>query len=177
MSRVGKNPVAIPQGVNVSLTDGQIVVKGGKGELREGVASDVNIEVADGKVTVSPRGTSQRARAQWGMSRALIRNMVEGVSKGFSRRLEIQGVGYRAAVDKGMLGLSLGYSHEIRYAIPTGIQIVCEKPTTILISGPDKRLVGQVAAEIRALRKPEPYKGKGVRYDDERVRSKEGKKK
>lgn len=177
MSRVGKLPVSIPKGVTVSLTGGEIVVKGSKGELKEKIASDVTVEVQADEVVVTPKSKSIRARAQWGMSRANIRNMVEGAANGFTRRMEIQGVGYRAAADKKYLSLSLGYSHEIRYAIPEGISITCEKPTSIAVSGADKRLVGQVAAEIRALRKPEPYKGKGIRYENERVRIKEGKKK
>lgn len=177
MSRVGKLPVPIPKGVTVNLAGGEIVVKGSKGELKEKIASDVTVEVNGDQVLVTPKGKSIRARAQWGMSRANIRNMVEGAANGFTRRMEIQGVGYRAAADKKYLSLSLGYSHEIRYAIPDGISITCEKPTSIAVSGADKRLVGQVAAEIRALRKPEPYKGKGIRYENERVRIKEGKKK
>lgn len=177
MSRVGKLPVSIPKGVSVNIAAGEIVVKGSKGELKEKVASDVTVEVKDDHVVVTPKSKSIRARSQWGMSRANIHNMVEGVSKGFIRRMEIQGVGYRAAADKKYLSLSLGYSHEIRYAIPAGIEIACEKPTSITVSGADKRMVGQVAAEIRALRKPEPYKGKGIRYENERVRIKEGKKK
>lgn len=177
MSRVGKLPVAIPQGVTVNIAGGEISVKGAKGELKEKIASDVVIEMKDNNVVVTPKGKTPRARAQWGMSRANIYNMVHGVSQGFSRKLEIQGVGYRAAADKNVLSLSLGYSHEIRYAIPQGIEIACEKQTTIVVSGADKRLVGQVAAEIRQLRKPEPYKGKGVRYEGEKIRMKEGKKK
>lgn len=178
MSRVGKLPVAIPAGVTVNVKGLEIAVKGGKGELKLNAPADVTIEVKDGKVLVLPRDKNdQRARAMWGMSRNLISNMVEGVSQGFTRRLEIQGVGYRASADKNYLTLALGYSHEIKYAIPAGITIACEKPTAIAITGIDKKLVGQVAAEIRALRKPEPYKGKGVRYEGEFVRKKEGKKK
>ncbi len=178
MSRVGKLPVAIPSGVNVSVAGGDVTVKGAKGELKAKFGSEVTIEVKDGKVIVLPVNKSnQRARAVWGMSRSIIRNMVEGVSQGFTTKLEINGVGYRASADKNFLTLALGYSHEIKYAIPAGIEIKCEKPTLIAITGFDKRLVGQVAAEIRALRKPEPYKGKGVRYEGEYVRQKEGKKK
>lgn len=178
MSRVGKNPVALPSGVTVNVTGTDVAVKGAKGELKMKAPPEVTIEVKDGKVIVSPRDkNNQRARAMWGMSRNVIRNMVEGVSTGFTRRMEIQGVGYRAAADKNFLTLALGFSHEIKYAIPAGIEIKCEKPTSIAVSGFDKKLVGQVAAEIRALRKPEPYKGKGVRYEGEFVRKKEGKKK
>lgn len=178
MSRVGKQPVAIPSGVTVTVSSSEVAVKGGKGELKAKLSSDVAVEVKDGKVIVLPVDKEdKRSRAMWGTTRNNISNMVEGVSKGFTVRLEIQGVGYRAAADKNYLTLALGFSHEIKYAIPAGISIVCEKPTSIAISGFDKRLVGQVAAEIRSLRKPEPYKGKGVRYEGEYVRQKEGKKK
>jgi len=178
MSRVGKQPVAIPSGVTVTVSGLDVAVKGTKNELKTRVSNDVTVEVKDGKVWVLPRDkNSQRCRAMWGTSRNVINNMVEGVSKGFARRLEINGVGYRAAVDKGILTIALGYSHEIKYAIPTGIEIKAEKPTLIVVSGADKRMVGQVSAEIRALRKPEPYKGKGVRFEGEYVRQKEGKKK
>ena len=178
MSRVGKLPVAIPSGVTVNVAGQDVVVKGAKSELKTRVSGEVSVEVKDGKVWVHPRDKKDmRCRAMWGTSRNVIRNMVEGVSHGFSRRLEINGVGFRASVEKGVLTIALGFSHEIKYAIPQGIEIKAEKPTLIVISGPDKRLVGQVAAEIRALRKPEPYKGKGVRYEGEYVRQKEGKKK
>lgn len=178
MSRVGKAPVVIPGGVTVTVNGLEIAVKGGKGELKHRLSPEVVVEVKDGKVNVLPVDKdSQRARAMWGTSRNVIQNMVEGVSAGFIKRLEINGVGYRASSDKNMLTIALGYSHEIKYAIPAGIEIKCEKPTLIVISGSDKRMVGQVASEIRALRKPEPYKGKGVRYEGEYVRTKEGKKK
>lgn len=177
MSRVGKAPVAIPSGVTVTVSGNGVAVKGGKGELQSKLAPEVIVEVVDGKVIVKPRGNSQRARAMWGTTRNCVAGMVEGVSKGFTTKLEIQGVGFRAAADKNFLSLALGFSHEIKYAIPAGITIVCEKPTLVAISGSDKRLVGQVAAEVRALRKPEPYKGKGVRIEGEYVRMKEGKKK
>jgi len=177
MSRVGKAPVVIPSGVTVTVASGEVAVKGGKGELKSKLAPEVIVEVADGKLSVKPRGNSQRARAMWGTTRNQINNMVHGVSKGYTTKLEIQGVGFRAAADKNFLSLALGFSHEIKYAIPAGITIVCEKPTSVAISGYDKRLIGQVAAEIRALRKPEPYKGKGVRLEGEYVRQKEGKKK
>ncbi len=178
MSRVGKLPVAIPSGVTVNVNAGEVAVKGSKGELKQRFGNEVNIEVKDGKVIILPRDkTNARSRAMWGMSRNLIRNMVEGVSQGYNKRLEINGVGYRASSDKNILTLVLGFSHEIKYSIPAGIEIKCEKPTLIVVSGYDKRLVGQVSSEIRALRKPEPYKGKGVRYEGEYVRQKEGKKK
>lgn len=177
MSRVGKLPVAIPQGVTVTVNGQDVAVKGGKGELKTKVAPEVTVEVKDGKVWVRPISKATRARTMWGTYRNQINNMVEGVSKGFTVRLEIQGVGYRAAADKNFLTLALGFSHEIKYAIPAGIEIKCEKPTSIAITGHDKALVGQIAAEIRKLRKPEPYKGKGVRKEGEYVRQKEGKKK
>lgn len=178
MSRVGKKPVAIPSGVTVKVDGGEIAVKGGKGELKTKLSPEVKVEVSGSNVIVLPVNKSNKhSRAMWGTTRNNINNMVEGVSKGFTVRLEIQGVGFRAAADKNYLTLALGFSHEIKFAIPAGIAIVCEKPTSIAISGFDKKLVGQVAAEIRALRKPEPYKGKGVRKEGEYVRKKEGKKK
>ena len=177
MSRVGKQPVAIPSGVTVSAKDGEVVVKGAKGELKAKIAPEVEIEIKDGKAWVKPHSKTNRGRAMWGASRNQLSNMVEGVSKGFTVKMEIQGVGFRAAADKNYLTLALGYSHDIKYAIPAGIEIKCEKPTAIAVSGASKAIVGQVAAEIRALRKPEPYKGKGIRYENEYVRMKEGKKK
>jgi len=178
MSRVGKQPVAIPSGVTVSVKAGEVAVKGGKGELKAALAPEVTVAVEGSNVIVLPVDKEDaRSRAMWGTTRNQINNMVEGVSKGFTVRLEIQGVGFRAAADKNYLTLALGFSHEIKYAIPEGVSVVCEKPTSVAISGFDKRLVGQVAAEVRSLRKPEPYKGKGVRYENEFVRKKEGKKK
>jgi large subunit ribosomal protein L6 len=177
MSRVGKLPVAIPSGVTVTVGAQEVAVKGSKGELKTKTSSDVTVEVKDGKVWVQPINKGTRARTMWGTMRNQINNMVEGVSKGFTVRMEIQGVGFRAAADKNFLTIALGFSHEIKYAVPAGVEIKCEKPTSIAISGHDKKLIGQVAAEIRALRKPEPYKGKGVRYENEYVRHKEGKKK
>lgn len=179
MSRVGKYPVAIPDGVTVEVKNQAVLVKGKKGELRQPFTRDVNVEVKDKEVLVTPRNKAEkRSRAMWGLTRSLVNNMVEGVSSGFSKVLEAKGVGYRVGVQGSLLSLSLGYSHEIKYAIPDGIEIVADSKNNILtINGFDKRLVGQVAAEIRSLRKPEPYKGKGVRYKDEYVRMKEGKKK
>ncbi len=178
MSRVGKQPVAIPSGVTVTVNSGEVAVKGSKGELKTKIVPEVTVEVSGSNVIVLPvNKEDKRSRAMWGTTRNQLNNMVEGVSKGFTVRLEIQGVGFRAAADKNYLTLALGFSHEIKYAIPAGIGIICEKPTSVAISGFDKRLVGQVAAEIRNLRKPEPYKGKGVRYEGEYVRQKEGKKK
>lgn len=177
MSRVGKQPVAIPSGVTVAINGTEVAVKGGKGEMKMTLAPEVVVEIKDGKAWIRPVSKATRARTMWGTYRNQISNMVEGVSKGFTVRLEVQGVGYRAAADKNYLTIALGYSHEIKFAIPAGITITCEKPTSISISGYDKKLVGQVAAEIRSLRKPEPYKGKGVRKEGEYVRMKEGKKK
>lgn len=177
MSRIGKNPIAIPSGVNVNVEGQNLTVKGSKGELKATIAGEIVVSVEDGKVWVKPRGKSTRARSMWGMSRSLVNNMVQGVSQGFTERLEINGVGFRAAADKQFLTMSLGFSHEIKYAIPTGITIVAEKPTVIVISGHDKQKVGQVAATLIKLRKPEPYKGKGVKYEGQKIRMKEGKKK
>lgn len=177
MSRVGKLPVPIPSGVNVELGKGQIKVKGPKGELTEKLIPEVKVAVTNGEVQVQPANDTQRARAFWGTFRNLIRNMVDGVTKGYTRELEIQGVGFRAAIKGNILTIFLGFSHEVKYAIPKGITIACPKPTELVITGISKQQVGQVAAEIRAMRKPEPYKGKGVRYKGEQIRMKEGKKK
>jgi len=177
MSRIGKNPVAIPQGVEVKLA-GQII--SAKGKLGQGsltLVDDVSAEMKDGKISVLPRGESRRARNMWGTSRTLVNNLVHGVATGFTENLEINGVGYRAAVQGKELVLQLGYTHEIKYPIPAGVTMKTEKPTTISITGPDKQQVGQIAAEIRAFRPPEPYKGKGVKYESETIIRKEGKKK
>ena len=177
MSRVGKYPVAIPDGVDVAVSGHEVTVKGKLGELAAVLTPDVDITVADGQVTVAPRDQGKRARAMWGTSRSIINNMITGVCEGFKVELEIQGVGYRAAVEGKDLVLQLGFSHDIHYPVPEGISIACERPTHIAVSGIDRQRVGQVAAEIRAFRKPEPYKGKGIRYVDEWVRRKEGNKK
>ena len=177
MSRVGKHPVVIPSGVDVAIVGQQIKVKGKLGELSVQLTDDVQIGVGDGQVTVTPINQGKRARSMWGTSRSIIDNMVTGVSEGFKVELEIQGVGYRASVSGKTLTLQLGYSHDIEYPMPEGIKIECEKPTQIAVSGIDRQRVGQVAAEIREFRKPEPYKGKGIRYVGEWVRRKEGKKK
>jgi large subunit ribosomal protein L6 len=177
MSRVGKNPVAIPQGVTVDVAGGVATVKGKLGTLKLPISKNVTVSVKDGKVLVEPQGETQQARIMWGTTRANIRNMVDGVSKGYSKALEINGVGYRAAVQGKNLQLQMGYSHDVLYPIPDGITIKCDKPTSVLISGFDKQKVGQVAAEIRAVRPPEPYKGKGIKYDGEHILRKEGKKK
>jgi len=177
MSRVGKNPVAIPQGVTVEVGGGVATVKGKLGTLKLPISKNVIVSVKDGKVVVEPQGETQQSRIMWGTTRANLRNMVDGVSKGYSKALEINGVGYRAAVQGKNLQLQMGYSHDVLYPIPEGITIKCEKPTAVLISGFDKQKVGQVAAEIRAVRPPEPYKGKGIKYDGEHILRKEGKKK
>jgi large subunit ribosomal protein L6 len=177
MSRIGKKPVAIPAGVTAKI-DGQLVsVKGGKGTLSVAAPEDVAVVLGEGGIEVSPRNETKRARALWGMTRSMVNNLVTGVSKGFERKLEITGVGYKAAVSGKNLQLSLGFSHDVSFPIPEGIAIVAPKPTEVAISGIDKRQVGQVAAEIRALRPPEPYKGKGVKYAGEFIFRKEGKKK
>jgi large subunit ribosomal protein L6 len=177
MSRIGKNPVAIPAGVQAALAGQILNVSGGKGKLSLAIGAEVTATIADGAIAIAPKDDSTRARAMWGTTRALVNNMVTGVSTGFTRVLEINGVGYRAAVQGRTLNLQLGYSHDIPYPIPQDIEIACERPTLIAVSGADKQRVGQVAAEIRAYRPPEPYKGKGIKYADEVVRRKEGKKK
>jgi len=177
MSRVGKYPVAVPAGVDVQIARAQLTAKGKLGQLSLAIPDDVEATLEDGKVWVKARAEGKRARMMWGSYRSLINNMLNGVSKGFTVSLEIQGVGYRAAVVGKNLQLQLGYSHDVIYPIPAGITIKCEKPTAISISGTDRQRVGQVAAEIRAKRGPEPYKGKGIRYEGEYVRRKEGKKK
>jgi large subunit ribosomal protein L6 len=177
MSRIGKRPVAVPSGVTAAV-DGQTVkVKGPKGQLQFIVHDDVEVKFENGQVTVAPRSETKRARSLYGTARAQIANLVEGVTKGFEKKLEITGVGYRAALQGKNLQLALGYSHDVVYAIPEGITIVVPKPTEITITGTDSQRVGQVAAEIRAYRPPEPYKGKGVKYANEFIFRKEGKKK
>src|SRR5437588_2762110 len=177
MSRVGKHPVAVPSGVEVQMSGQTLSAKGSLGTLRLVVSNEVIAAIADGAVTITPKNDTKHARAMWGTTRALVNNMVTGVSKGFSVALEINGVGYRAAVQGNTLNLQLGYSHEIPYPIPSDVKIVCERPTLINVSGADRQRVGQIAAEIRAYRPPEPYKGKGIKYSTETVRRKEGKKK
>jgi len=177
MSRIGKHAVPVPAGVEVDL-DGQMVrVRGKLGELGRALPREVRVTRENGAIRVAPRVDDQRGRAMWGLSRTLVANMVQGVAEGFTRRLLITGVGYRAAVDGRILSLQLGYSHDIKLAIPADLEIRCENPTTIVISGADRQRVGQIAAEIRGFRPPEPYKGKGIRYADETILRKEGKKK
>ena len=177
MSRVGKKPVAIPSGVTASVEGGIVKVKGPKGALQLALHDDVEAKMEKGGVKVDPRSDSKRARAMWGTYRTLVANLVTGVTNGFERRLEITGVGYRAAVQGKNLQIALGYSHDIVYPIPDGIAIVTPRPTEVVITGIDKQKVGQVAAEIRDFRKPEPYKGKGIKYAGEYIFRKEGKKK
>jgi large subunit ribosomal protein L6 len=176
MSRIGKLPIAVPSGVNVTLADDEVTVKGPKGELHQPILSQrVEVKLQDGKVVVERRGEAREFRAAHGLTRTLIYNMVEGVSKGFRRSLEIQGVGYRAAKSGEKLNLSLGYSHPVVFEPPKGITLSVEGQNKIHIDGIDKQKVGQVAAEIRSLRAPEPYKGKGIRYEGEVIRKKLGK--
>jgi large subunit ribosomal protein L6 len=177
MSRIGKKPVLLPTGVSATVKNGEVKVKGPKGELSLRLVEGVEASVEKEGVVVKPRDLTDQSRAQWGLQRTLVNNLVLGVSKGFAQQLEIAGVGFRAAVQGKNLQLQLGYSHDVIYPIPAGIDIKCEKPTLILVSGSDKQKVGQVAAEIRGFRKPEPYKGKGIKYAEEKVRRKEGKKK
>ena len=177
MSRIGMLPIPIPDGVNVELSGQEVAVSGKNGKLEMVLVDDVIAEIANNEIAVNPREDTKRGRMMWGMQRTLLDNMVTGVSTGFKKDLEINGVGYRAAVDGRTLTLQLGYSHEINYSIPEGIDIACEKPTAISVSGISKQKVGQVAAEIRSKRPPEPYKGKGIKYVDEFIHRKEGKKK
>jgi large subunit ribosomal protein L6 len=177
MSRVGKYPVEVPADVQIAVAAGILTAKGKLGELKLPLTDLVDTTIEGNKVSVAPKGGDRQARMMWGTTRALIANMVKGVSTGFSKSLEITGTGYRAAVAGKNLEMNLGFSHPVIYPIPEGIKISCERPTAIKVEGIDKRLVGQVAAEIRSFRPPEPYKGKGARYTDETIRRKEGKKK
>jgi large subunit ribosomal protein L6 len=177
VSRVGRNPVTIPSGVEVKLAGQSILAKSKLGERKIDVSNRVEVKLEDGKVVLAPREETKEARTLWGTTRSLLQSIVKGLQEAYRVDLEIVGVGYRAAVDKKTLNLQLGFSHDVKYPIPEGITIKCEKPTSISISGIDREKVGQVAAEIRAYRKPEPYKGKGIRYAGEQVREKEGKKK
>lgn len=177
MSRIGKKPITVPSGVTVNLDGQNVSVKGPKGELTLTLVDDVSIENGEQGLVVAPRTETQRARAMWGMQRTLVQNNVTGVSEGFVKKLEINGVGYRAQMQGKDLQLQLGFSHDVVYKVPEGIEIKTPKQTEIEVSGIDKQLVGQVAADIRAYRPPEPYKGKGVKYVDEYIFRKEGKKK
>ena len=177
MSRIGKKPVAIPTGVTASLDDGILSVKGPKGELSLQMADEVTYTLEEGAVNLAPVNKTTKARSYWGMQRTLVQNLIDGVTEGFSKTLEISGVGYRAKVQGKILNLQLGFSHDVNFPIPEGIDIKTPDNTTVEISGIDKQKVGQVAAEIRRWRKPEPYKGKGIKYRGEYVFRKEGKKK
>jgi len=175
MSRIGKKPVGLPKGVTASLSGQTVEVKGPKGTRSFTATDDVTIAIDGESVTVTPRGNSKRARAQWGMSRSQIANLVTGVTEGFKKELEINGVGYRAAAQGNTLKLSLGYSHEVNFEVPQGVTVTTPKPTEVIVEGIDQQLVGQVAANIREWRSPEPYKGKGIKYKDEYIFRKEGK--
>lgn len=177
MSRIGKKPVQLPAGVEAKIDGQSIEVKGPKGALSFKATDDVTLSVEDGAVKVEPRGKSKRARQQWGMSRTMVANMVTGVTDGFKKELEINGVGYRAQMQGNTLKLNLGYSHDVNFEVPQGVTVTAPKPTVIIVEGTDPQLVGQVAANIRGWRKPEPYKGKGIKYVDEYIFRKEGKKK
>ena len=177
MSRIGKKPVSVPSGVTANVEGQTVKVKGPKGQLQVVLPADVTVKMDNGVVKVDPRNETKRARSMWGTSRTLVNNLITGVTKGYERKLEITGVGYRASVQGKNLQIALGYSHDVLFPIPEGIAIVTPKPTEIVITGIDKQKVGQVAAEIRAFRPPEPYKGKGVKYQGEYIFRKEGKKK
>ena len=177
MSRIGKKAVAVPSGITAAVEGQTVKIKGPKGALQVVLHDDVAVKLDKGQIQVDPRSETKRARSQWGTSRTLIANLITGVTKGFEQRLEINGVGYRAAVQGKTLQIALGFSHDVNYPIPEGITIATPKPVEIVISGADRQKVGQVAAEIRDYRPPEPYKGKGIKYSDERIFRKEGKKK
>jgi large subunit ribosomal protein L6 len=177
MSRIGKKPIAVPSGITANIEGQTVKVKGPKGALQVALHDDVAVKLDGGQIKVDPRFETKRARSQWGTSRTLVANLIAGVTKGFEQRLEINGVGYRASVQGKNLQIALGYSHDILYPIPDGITIATPRPIEIVISGSDRQKVGQVAAEIRDYRPPEPYKGKGIKYAGERIFRKEGKKK
>ncbi len=177
MSRIGKKPVPLPSGVTATISGQTVEVKGPKGVRSFKATDDINVKLEDGAVHVTPRGTSKRARQQWGMSRTQVANLVTGVTTGFKKELEITGVGYRAFIQGKVLKLALGYSHDVDFDIPDSVTITSSKPTEITIEGTDQQIVGQVAANIREWRKPEPYKGKGIKYKGEFIFRKEGKKK
>jgi len=177
MSRVGSSPVVIPDGTEVQVSGQTVSAKGKLGEMKVDIPADIEVMQEDGTIVFKPRSNNKRTQMAWGTSRALVGNLVTGVSEGFTKTLEITGVGYRAAVQGNTLNLQLGFSHDVNFPIPDDVSINCEGQTTIVISGADKQSVGQVAAKIRSYRKPEPYKGKGVRYRDEQILRKEGKKK
>ncbi|MDU8946291.1 50S ribosomal protein L6 [Ovoidimarina sediminis] len=177
MSRIGKKPVDLPSGVEASVSGQTVSVKGPKGAREFTATDDVSITVDGNVISVEPRGKSKRARQQWGMSRTMVANLVQGVTEGFKKELEINGVGYRAQMQGNTLKLNLGLSHEVNFEVPQGVTVTCPKQTEIVVEGIDQQLVGQVAANIREWRAPEPYKGKGIKYKDEYIFRKEGKKK
>jgi large subunit ribosomal protein L6 len=177
MSRIGKKPVEMPSGVSASVSGQTIEVKGPRGSRSFTATDDVTLKVEDNVITVTPRGSSKRALQQWGMSRSMVANLVTGVTSGFKKELEINGVGYRAQMQGDTLKLALGYSHDVEFEVPAGVTVTCPKLTEIVIEGSDEQLVGQVAANIREWRAPEPYKGKGIKYKNEYIFRKEGKKK
>ena len=177
MSRIGKKPVSIPEGVTATVEGQTVTAKGPKGELNFVVNKEVLVKMEEGAIQVDPRDQTKDARSKWGMSRTMVANILEGVKDGFEKKLEINGVGYRAAMQGKDVQLSLGFSHEVVYKVPEGVTVACTKPTELVVTGIDKQKVGQVAAEIRSYRPPEPYKGKGVKYADETIFRKEGKKK
>ena len=177
MSRIGKKPVAVPSGITAEVKGQQVSVKGPKGQLNYVVNDNCLVEMNDNEIVLTPKEKNQEARSLWGLSRTMVSNIIEGVNKGFERKLEINGVGYRAQMQGSNLQLALGYSHDVLFPVPEGITIVCPKPTEIVISGIDKQVVGEVAAKIREFRPPEPYKGKGIKYAEETIFRKEGKKK
>jgi large subunit ribosomal protein L6 len=177
MSRIGKRPVELPSGVEAKVSGQTVEVKGPKGARSFTANDDVTVAIEDGQITVTPRGKSKRARQQWGMSRTMIANLVTGVTEGFKKELEINGVGYRAQMQGNTLRLNLGYSHDVDFEVPQGVTVTAPKPTQIVVEGTDEQQVGQVAANIREWRAPEPYKGKGIKYVDEYIFRKEGKKK
>jgi large subunit ribosomal protein L6 len=177
MSRIGKYPVQVPSGTDVKISGQQVTAKGKLGQASLDIVDDISVSIEGDKVWLKPKSDGDKGRTMWGTSRTLVLNLINGVSTGFTRNLEINGVGYRAAVEGKALKLQLGFSHDVLYPIPEGIAIKCDRPTAIAISGTDKQRVGQVAAEIRAYRPPEPYKGKGIKYAEEVIFRKEGKKK
>ena len=177
MSRIGKKAVPVPAGVSVNIDGQNIAVKGPKGELSAVLVDQVIASMEDDGVKITPKGDSKLDRSMWGMSRTIVSNLIEGVEKGFTKKLQINGVGYRAAMQGRAIKLNLGFSHDVEYQVPEGVEVTCPQPTEIIVSGIDKQKVGQVAAEIRKYRPPEPYKGKGIKYADEYIFRKEGKKK
>jgi large subunit ribosomal protein L6 len=177
MSRIGKKPVGLPSGVSAAVSGQTIEIKGPKDTQTFTATDDITLRVEDNTVSIIPRGKSKRARQQWGMSRSVVANMVQGCSEGFKKELEINGVGYRAQMQGNTLKLALGLSHDVNFEVPDGVTVTCPKQTEIVVEGTDIQLVGQVAANIREWRKPEPYKGKGIKYKDEYIFRKEGKKK